>query len=209
MVSVPLSCGPSAALGGTRWVLLPGLSPASHGHLLQPKPTSGFLPWLGLLCRDLLQPLCPLSSSTEDGVVCSLGAAAPVRPEALPPAFPLTGHWATWGDPQAWESARASPSPQVSIQASPPKADAAGALTPPHGGWTRRGAGCQALQAELPATGPGATHTQQTAGQGPRAQLTQNICLFPRKGRIRGARGVPSRPPHFQKSTFQKSSQHG
>lgn len=126
MVSVPLSCGPSAALGGTRWVLLPGLSPASHGHLLQPKPTSGFLPWLGLLCRDLLQPLCPLSSSTEDGVVCSLGAAAPVRPEALPPAFPLTGHWATWGDPQAWESARASPSPQVSIQASPPKADAAG-----------------------------------------------------------------------------------
>lgn len=160
---------------------------------LHPKPPSRFWPSLG---HHSPYPGPPLQGPSSrpfalltpalDGALRSPDASAPVRPPE-PRLIYLLRHSSgprcaeiakvgvcTWG----WaRSARANSISQVSIQGSPPKADAAGASLLLPSKRTRKVSRCQALQAEL----PGAPREQHTAGQEPRGQLKQNACLFPRR----------------------------
>lgn len=170
--------------------------------LLHPKPTSKFWPTFPIPGASCV-PLVPALEMAPWG---SLAPQLPSGPQALPAMLPPTQHWTMMHrDPRRWES----PLGAAVRSECPPRLSSQGWHWGPHSCHTVSGPEA-AEQGARPCkqfltTGPVAPHTQQTVGQEPKGHLKQN-CLFPRKKRTWG---TPSCLRHFQKSTFQKSSQQG
>lgn len=199
------------------WAPLLCCGPTHHGHLAwaglaeeagpggPPCSIRAHSPLSGPPVRGSGSRLCPAAAAprltTLHGAIRSL--VPPRSHQALPHvSSPSTVPPSLGTDLQGWGSAH-------SCQQSP-------------AGWNALQEGVQEHQAPQAAScplsqGPHA-HSKWTVGLGVQGQLEQDTCLFPRKG----STGSGEFPPlqslvftprasghHFQKSTFQKSSQQG